>query len=1186
MNAPKDLTRWNRAGLNQFKYVNGNAVEYLEILRQHLVKQFKNPKTELCEWINPAEEIPHNEQLPESANETMLQRQERLSRKQKRLLETYHQDRRDWAWEISRTFARSCHILTEHANAYTNEGYLGTATQWDHVRRLVEMLDYHPAPPASASTRLVLIAKEKNTGTIGKGFQIKNSPLVGADKVIFETLEDVFIDPALNELRPSGWDQSNESASLPLNEEQQTIGEVTAATSWRVPKKNKIDPADIVMIFREYKDENSGEYKDDAEAATVANVDLQTNAIHLTPSPVQDQKNWLNWKKHEARLRVAPRWRRKCWLNGPGVIRTEKDHGLTAGSFIGWMRDWNTTSVWDFSRIEYAEILEVDKRNLRLKYGYKLHLINNAGDLVDEGKSLVIVAFLNSQLSIRIFNSAGEKVVDKTENDLLVGSALTAIKNLLNPFPEVINLTQEEKQNFIENAAACADYTLLPEQHTALIKLLPIDESILSADYGGIVLLDAKGEPDNRGDVLEDVSPKIDDSPFGSIFTIQLPPASSGVSGGGGLLPPASLPKIGSFLFPSPMLPMDLVKIAVELMLSLGVMQIPSSKEFVIKGIPISIGDPLIDIDTATALYEYLDGLFITNLVNAGGDSISNVKVIQWKEDFSAEEDTDKVTAIKARLAKVMDKAGSPSALFKEIMQGIVREGPLLAAPLEPQIISVVSSNFPRYIIEGSVKKIKSGDWLVGEFFDGHRAVKLNSLQRFDEENNSESYAIGFDNESDLNCRLIKLYTEFRNELISEGANVNVDSIDEESIVLQEVPESLKIGREVLLECEGKDPVLAKIVDVAGNTVKIDSPVYCCALGKLIIRGNVVLAGHGETKPAKILGSGDASKTNQEFTLQVEGVSFTDDATMSSGVAAAIEVEVEGRVWQQVSSLKDSASSDHHYAIRMTEQAYVKIMFGDGEKGRRLPSGKNNIRVRYRVGSGIVGNLAVGELNKAVNPHPLLKEVFQPIAATGGGDMEDISSLRENAPPTLLALERAVSLSDFSYLAAAQSSIWQAKAYSEILHGGRTESVRVVIVPAGGVTSTTTEDEVEDFLQKHAMPGVQVTVDDCFRVRFSLSITLRVILDAFVATDVKNAVLIALQEHFALKNRKLGQNLFLSEVYKVVEFIEGVENSICVLNNNKQLSVIPADDSTVIYLDTEAKDTPSSIDVSVEEYVP
>ena len=71
MSEQKDLTRWNRAGLNRFRYVNGNAVEYLEVLRQQLVIKFQHQETGLCEWINPAEEIPENEKLPESEIENV-----------------------------------------------------------------------------------------------------------------------------------------------------------------------------------------------------------------------------------------------------------------------------------------------------------------------------------------------------------------------------------------------------------------------------------------------------------------------------------------------------------------------------------------------------------------------------------------------------------------------------------------------------------------------------------------------------------------------------------------------------------------------------------------------------------------------------------------------------------------------------------------------------------------------------------------------------------------------------------------------------------------------------------------------------------------------------------------------------------------------------------------------------------
>ena len=214
----KDLTRWNRASLTRFRYVDAKAGEYLDILREQLVDKYKDPITNRVEWLSPAEEIPADEKEPDNKTESLLQRQERLSRKQQRILESYHQDRRDWVWEISRTFARACHILTEHTNAYANEGYLGTATEWEHVRRLVEMLDYHPAPPASASTRLAIIAKSNKSGLVAKGFQVKHSPPDGGAKIIFETLQDLSIDAARNQLRPKGWNQSEAPVVTPAGD--------------------------------------------------------------------------------------------------------------------------------------------------------------------------------------------------------------------------------------------------------------------------------------------------------------------------------------------------------------------------------------------------------------------------------------------------------------------------------------------------------------------------------------------------------------------------------------------------------------------------------------------------------------------------------------------------------------------------------------------------------------------------------------------------------------------------------------------------------------------------------------------------------------------------------------------------------------------------------------------------------
>ena len=134
-----DLTRWNRAGLDRFRYVDGNAATFLEDIRIGLVETFRDPVANPDDkpWPALAADIPEDESDEE---------------KLRRMLAAYAGERGDWAMEISRAFVRATHILTETIDAYANEGYLGTATQWDNIRKLAAMIDYVPAPASSAET--------------------------------------------------------------------------------------------------------------------------------------------------------------------------------------------------------------------------------------------------------------------------------------------------------------------------------------------------------------------------------------------------------------------------------------------------------------------------------------------------------------------------------------------------------------------------------------------------------------------------------------------------------------------------------------------------------------------------------------------------------------------------------------------------------------------------------------------------------------------------------------------------------------------------------------------------------------------------------------------------------------------------------------------------------------------------
>ncbi|MDD3582120.1 MAG: baseplate J/gp47 family protein, partial [Desulfobacca sp.] len=232
----------------------------------------------------------------------------------------------------------------------------------------------------------------------------------------------------------------------------------------------------------------------------------------------------------------------------------------------------------------------------------------------------------------------------------------------------------------------------------------------------------------------------------------------------------------------------------------------------------------------------------------------------------------------------------------------------------------------------------------------------------------------------------------------------------------------------------------------------------------------------------------------------------------------------------------------------------------------------NNVRLKYRQGTGLAGNLAPGSLTRLAKPHRLVAAVRQPLAATGGNDREGVPSLRENAPATLLTLERAVSLEDFSYLAMSHSSVWQARAFIRPTGLGREIKIEVVVVPAGGGNLGSLAQTLTDFLMARAIPGAEVMVLPYQSRTFALEVLISVNAQEYNPEAVMTTVKTALKTKFSLERRKLGQDLFLSEVYQVVEGVTGVIHSRAVINGQGAIRRVAAEDREVLILGNLAVD--------------
>ena len=95
-------------------------------------------------------------------------------------------------------------------------------------------------------------------------------------------------------------------------------------------------------------------------------------------------------------------------------------------------------------------------------YPYDLFLMSvpSTNGLLNQGRNLMVVALVGTDLHIRIFDANGKKLIDKAESDLVSGVTLTALKQRLSPFPDNASLPDQDKQKIIRDAASVASLEL------------------------------------------------------------------------------------------------------------------------------------------------------------------------------------------------------------------------------------------------------------------------------------------------------------------------------------------------------------------------------------------------------------------------------------------------------------------------------------------------------------------------------------------------------------------------------------------------------------------------------------------------------------------------------------------------------------------------------------------------------
>ncbi|MGI5470422.1 putative baseplate assembly protein [Streptomyces sp. CA-132043] len=305
------------------------------------------------------------------------------------------------------------------------------------------------------------------------------------------------------------------------------------------------------------------------------------------------------------------------------------------------------------------------------------------------------------------------------------------------------------------------------------------------------------------------------------------------------------------------------------------------------------------------------------------------------------------------------------------------------------------------------------------------------------------------------------------------------------------------------------------------------------------IQGNVVPATHGESRDEP-LGSGDAEKTNQTFALWQSPLTWLPDGN-PLGATPELEVRVDGLLWHRVDSLAGRGPRERVYVLGSAGDGRTTVTFGDGVHGARLPTGHENVRARYRFGTGRAANVKADRITQAITRPLGVTGVTNPQPATGGADADGPGLTRRTVPLAVSALDRLVSLADYEDFARSRAGIGRAAA-AELYDGRR----QVLHLTVAGVDDNPVAADAEvlqalrSSLAEYGDAALPVRVDVRELVLLLLVAKVKVAPDHSWAA-VEPRVRAALLRRLGYEGRELGQPARLSEVLATAQSVPGVD---------------------------------------------
>ena len=376
-------------------------------------------------------------------------------------------------------------------------------------------------------------------------------------------------------------------------------------------------------------------------------------------------------------------------------------------------------------------------------------------------------------------------------------------------------------------------------------------------------------------------------------------------------------------------------------------------------------------------------------------------------------------------------------------------------------------------------------------------------------------------------------------------------------LTLETAIDGLKAGRWVIVEGQrsdvpGTDAVIAAELvmltavqqgtdpQLPGDTVHStlvfanQGLAYRYRRDSVTVHANVVRATHGQSR-LEVLGSGNGALPMQAFALKQKPLTWVSAAT-PDGVQSTLELRVNDVQWHETRNLAFVGKDARSFVTATDDSGTTSVRFGDGAHGARLPTGIENIKARYRNGIGTPGNAVARQISLLATKPLGVKEVINPVRASGGADPETRDQARRNVPLAVLALDRLVSVADYADFARTFGGVGKAVA----IKSGNV--VQVTIAGADDAPIEPTSDlhrNLLEALQRYGDPSLPVRLRE--REWLALTLSAKVgLAPGYAWESVEPVVRAALLDAFGFDRRTLGQQAWFSEVVAAIQAVRGV----------------------------------------------